>query len=90
MNLDLSREALDLLREVAESKTGEFTKLVFDRTVKFELNGNTLNDPTSDRSTADWEKAKDQLLGYEFIEELTEGIFTVTRAGLDYASSHLK
>jgi len=90
MSLNLSTEALNLLQEISRSQTGEFTKLMFDRTVKFELNGRTLNDPTSVDSTADWEHAKDQLLVNEFVEELSEGIFKVTKAGIEYADSHLK
>lgn len=90
MNLDLSREALDLLQRISHSKTTEFTKIVFDRTVKFEVDGNTLNDPSSTDSTSDWEHAKDQLLMNEFIEEISGGIYRITNAGLEYADSHLK
>jgi hypothetical protein len=90
MNLDLSREALELLKELSHSRTGEFSRIVHDRTVKFEANGHTLNDPSSTRSTTDWEDAKNQLLANEFIEELAEGIYKVTVAGVDYADTHLK
>ncbi len=90
MSLDLSREALDLLREISHSQSGEFTRLVINRTVKFDLSGRTVNDPSSTRSTADWEQAKNQLLANEFIEELSAGIFKVTTAGIEYTDSHLK
>lgn len=90
MSLNLSREALNLLREISRSQSGEFSRLVFDRTIKFDLNGHTLNDPSSVNSTNDWEQAKDQLLENEFVEELSTGIFRVTKAGLEYANSHLK
>jgi hypothetical protein len=90
MGLDLSREALELLRKISNSITGEFSKIVIDRTVKFEVNGLTMNDPTSSSSTTDWEQAKNQLLANEFIEELHNGIFKVTKAGIEYESIHLK
>lgn len=90
MNLDLTREALELLQELSHSQTGEFSRIVLDRTVKFEANGHTLNDPSSTHSTTDWEDAKNQLLANEFIEELSEGIYKVTVAGADYANTHLK
>lgn len=90
MNLDLSREALTLLKESASSKSGDFTRIVSERTVKFECNGYTLNDPSSPSSTTDWEDAMGQLLGNEFIEEGSSGIYKITQAGLDYAESHLK
>jgi hypothetical protein len=90
MGLDLSREALELLRKISNSITGEFSKVVIDRTVKFEANGQTMNDPTSSSSTTDWEQGKNQLLANEFIEDLHNGIFKVTKAGIDYASIHVK
>lgn len=90
MGLDLSREALDLLRKITNSKTGEFSKIVIDRTVKFDVNGQTMNDPTSSSSTTDWEQGKNQLLINEFIEELHDGLFKVTKAGIEYAGIHVK
>lgn len=90
MNLDLSREALELLQELSHSQIGEFSRIVLDRTIKFEANGHTLNDPSSTHSTSDWEEAKNQLLVNEFIEELSEGIYKVTVAGTEYANTHLK
>lgn len=90
MNLDLSKEALKLLQELSHSPTGEFSRIVHDRIIKFEANGHTLNDPSSSRSTTDWEVAKNQLLANEFIEELSYGIFKVTGIGFKYADSHLK
>ena len=89
MNLDLSREAMELLKEATNSQSREFTRVVSGRSVKFECNGRTLNDPSSSRSTTDWEEAMGQLLGYEFIEEFSTGIFKVTNTGLAYANSHL-
>lgn len=88
MNLDLSREAMELLKEATKSQSGEFTRIVSGRTVKFECNGHTLNDPTSPRSTTDWEEATGQLIGYEFIEEGSNGIYTVTTSGKAYVDSH--
>ncbi len=90
MGLDLSREALELLRKISNSKTGEFSKIVIDRTVKFDMNGLTVNDPSSSSSTTDWEQGKNQLLANEFIEELHDGIFKVTKSGVEYASIHVK
>lgn len=90
MNLDLSREALNLLKKISDSKTREFTRIVFDRTVKFEVDGNTLNDPSSTDSTSDWEHAKAQLLMNEFIEETASGIYKISKAGREYVDSHLK
>ncbi|HEY3293051.1 MAG TPA: hypothetical protein VGJ85_05425 [Candidatus Nanopelagicaceae bacterium] len=90
MNLDLTREALKLLQELSHSATGELSRTVHDRVVKYEVNGHTLNNPDSSRSTTDWEDARDQLLANEFIEELSEGIYTLTAAGGDYANTHLK
>lgn len=90
MNLDLSREALKLLQELSNSPTGEFSRTVHDRIIKFEANGHTLNDPSSNRSTTDWEDAKNQLLANEFIEELSEGIYSITVVGVEYANTHLK
>lgn len=90
MGLDLSREALELLRRITNSKTGEFSKIVIDRTVKFDVNGQTMNDPTSSSSTTDWEQGKNQLLVNEFIEELHAGLFKVTRSGIEYAGIHVK
>lgn len=90
MGLDLSREALELLRRITNSQTGEFSKIVIDRTVKFDVNGQTINDPTSSSSTTAWEQAKNQLLFNEFIEELHGGIFKVTKSGIEYAGIHVK
>jgi len=90
MNLDLSREALKLLQELSHSPTGEFSRIVHDRVIKFEANGHTLNDPSSSHSTTDWEDAKNQLLANEFIEELTDDIYRITAAGSDYADTHLQ
>lgn len=90
MNLDLTREALKLLQELSNSPTGEFSRTVHDRIIKFEANGHTLNDPASSRSTTDWEDAAIQLLANEFIEEVSDGIFKITVAGVDYANTHLK
>lgn len=90
MGLDLSREALDLLRKISTSKTGEFSKIVIDRTIKFDVNGQTMNDPTSSSSTTDWEQGKNQLLANEFVEELHAGLFKVTKAGIEYAGIHVK
>lgn len=90
MNLDLTREALKLLQELSKSPTGEFSRIVHDRTIKFEANGHTLNDPTSSHSTTDWEDATIQLLANEFIEELSDGIFKITPSGIEYTNSHLK
>lgn len=90
MNLDLSREALKLLQELSNSPTGEFSRTVHDRIIKFEANAHTLNDPSSNRSTTNWEDAKTQLLANEFIEELSEGIFKITAVGVEYANTHLK
>ncbi len=90
MGLDLSREALELLRKISNSITGEFSKTVIDRTVKFDMNGQTLNDPTSSGSTTDWEQGKNQLLANEFIEELHDGLFEVTKSGIEYAAVHVK
>jgi len=90
MNLDLSREALNLLKETASSPSAEFTRINSGRSVKFECNGHTLNDPESVRSTSDWEEALIQLLANEFIEESSDGIYRVTKLGVEYADSHLK
>lgn len=90
MGLDLSREALNLLRKISISKTGEFSKIVIDRTVKYDVNGQTMNDPTSSSSTTDWEQGKNQLLANEFIEEIHAGLFKVTKAGIEYAGIHVK
>lgn len=90
MNLDLTREALKLLQELSNSSTGEFSRIVHDRVIKFEANGHTLNDPSSSHSTTDWEDATIQLLANEFIEELSDGIFKITFAGVEYANTHLR
>lgn len=90
MGLDLSREALELLRKISNSITGEFSKTVIDRTVKFDANGQTLNDPSSTSSTTNWEQGKNQLLAHEFIEELHGGLFKVTKSGIEYAAIHVK
>ncbi len=90
MNLDLTREALKLLQELSNSSTGEFSRIVHDRVIKFEANGHTLNDPSSSHSTTDWEDATIQLLANEFIEELSNGIFKITVAGVEYANTHLR
>lgn len=90
MTLDLTREALKLLQELSISPTGEFSRTVHDRIIKFEANGHTLNDPASSRSTTEWEDATIQLLSNEFIEELSDGIFKITPGGTDYTNSHLK
>lgn len=90
MNLDLTREALKLLQELSNSPTGEFSRIVHDRVVKFEANGHTLNDPSSSHSTTDWEDARNQLLANEFVEEVSSGIYRITVAGTEYAITHLK
>lgn len=90
MNLNLTREALRLLNEAVASPFEEFTRHIAGKTVMFEANGYTLNDPISSRSIADWQHGAQQLLDNEFIEELANGIFKVTSAGIEYANSHLK
>ncbi len=90
MGLDLSREALELLRRISHSKTGVFSKIVIDRTVRFDVNGQTMNDPGSSSSTTDWEQGKNQLLANEFIEEIHDGHFKVTKAGIEYAGIHVR
>jgi len=90
MNLHLSREALKLLQELSHSATGEFSRVVHGRVIKYEANSHTLNDPDSSQSTTEWEDARNQLLANEFIEELAEGIYKITVDGSDYADKHLK
>jgi hypothetical protein len=89
---ELSEEAKELLREVAQDPNGRAMKLSYIGGFAFQTNQKTLNSDQSPRTRAIWESAFEQLMMYGLLDERgTSGqVFALTLMGYKVADLILR